>query len=453
MASQAPPVTDDGTTSRPDPLQARITRLRRLGLRLLILAGAVVVLAALALVVVNIETNRLWFASVDAGSVYSTRLRSQIVLFVLGAALAGVLGAISLAVILRSAPAPWPRAEDDETTGWRAWVEQHPVATRRLLVLAFVVYPAYRFGTRAAGHWQAYLLWRHAQDWGTTDPTYGRDLSYYVEVYPFHRFVTNLLASALLWAIAATLVAAIVHGSLRLRGTRRRITRTLVAQLSALGGVALLVKAGSYWLDRAGLVVSNRGPVTGASYTDVHAVGPGKIVLIVVAVLAALLLLANIRLRRGRILVGGVALMVVASLVAGTAWTALVQHLRETPSAATLSLPQIERNQKATTAAFGLGDVTVKEQTGKGASDDVDALVASALSDTQLRVLDPNRLSPTFNVKQQLQAYYGFKSTLDVDRYRVGGKLRDVAIGVRELHANNVSRSTWATQHLVYTHG
>lgn len=457
MASQAPVApADTVAASDPlDPFTSGLRRLRRWGRRALLTVVAIGLVAVAVSAVARVETNRLWFDSLGDGAVYATRLRAELLLGIVAALLAGGLGALAVVLVNRTAPAPWPREEDEQARGWRAWVEAHPVAARRLVLAVFTLVPAYRLGTAASGSWQQYLLWRHAVPWGTTDPTYHRDLSYYVEIYPWHRTVVGLLSSMLTWAIVATIVAALVHGSLRLRGPGRRVTRPLIAQTSALLAAWLLVHAGSYWLDRMALTTSNRGPVTGAGYTDTHAVGPGRIGLIVVVVLVALALAANVVLRRGRLLAGAVALTVVASLLFATAWPALVQHLKEQPSAATLDLPQIRRNQQATAAAFGIGDVTVQEvgATDGAARPSLAALTRQALDDTQLRALDPNRLTPTFDVKQQLQAYYGFKNTLDVDRYPLGGRTRDVAIGVRELHAGNVSRSTWATQHLVYTHG
>ncbi len=71
----------------------------------------------------------------------------------------------------------------------------------------------------------------------------------------------------------------------------------------------------------------------------------------------------------------------------------------------------------------------------------------------QVSLIDPNQLSPTFNVEQQLQAYYGFKSTLDISHYDIDGKSQDVALAVRELQSSGIPQSSWVNNHLVYTHG
>jgi uncharacterized membrane protein (UPF0182 family) len=62
-------------------------------------------------------------------------------------------------------------------------------------------------------------------------------------------------------------------------------------------------------------------------------------------------------------------------------------------------------------------------------------------------------MSPTFNVEQQLQAYYGFKSTLDVSHYDLNGRSQDVDLAVRELQSSGIPNGSWVNTHLVYTHG
>jgi hypothetical protein len=189
---------------------------------------------------------------------------------------------------------------------------------------------------------------------------------------------------------------------------------------------------------------------------------PSKDVLTVVLLMCAAALLGNavlggrVRARQGgrvRWLVATFVVVALAVGLAGAAWPALVLRFRETPSAAKLDRPEVRNNEQATRAAFGLdGDVTTlpynPAQTVKGA-----ALETLAGKSAQISLLDPNVMSPTFNVEQQLQAYYGFKSTLDVGRYPVDGHQQDVDLAVRELRTSSIPHSNWVNSHLVYTHG
>ena len=141
---------------------------------------------------------------------------------------------------------------------------------------------------------------------------------------------------------------------------------------------------------------------------------------------------------RARLLGGGVVLvvMVVASTVVGSTWPGLLFHYREAPSAATLDRNEIAQNLTATKAAFGLdGDITTIPYILVRTRRATPTSCSWPKTTAQASVIDPNQLSPTFNVKQQLQAYYGFKSTLDTSHYDIDGQSQDVALAVRELQS------------------
>ena len=79
--------------------------------------------------------------------------------------------------------------------------------------------------------------------------------------------------------------------------------------------------------------------------------------------------------------------------------------------------------------------------------------MARARRTAQIRLLDPNKLTPTFNYKQEIQAFYQFKSPLDIGHYPLGAGDQDVAIAARELNLSGISRGSWSNNHLIYTHG
>ena len=75
------------------------------------------------------------------------------------------------------------------------------------------------------------------------------------------------------------------------------ISGTVKAHISVLLAAVAVIKAISYWFDRYELTLSSGGVVQGASYADVHARLPGIQLLILISLLAAVLLLVNIRNR------------------------------------------------------------------------------------------------------------------------------------------------------------
>ena len=438
--------------------------LRRWAIRLVVVAGALVIIWLLFRVAVTIATTQMWFDSVHHGAVYRTMIEAQVLLFCVFAVIAGLVSGLTI-ISVRRTRSPLYFSQDDDTIRW-IFRKYEPQVSRVIVALAVVI-PAIAIGRSAAAGWQTYLEWRHVTPWHATDPLFHKDISFFVEVYPFHLMVTTLLSQAVTYGLWIAVVGGYWYGGWRLRRGRQKVTSDFIMLMSLLLAGYVALKAVNYWLARYALTTSQlHGPVTGPSYTDVHAGLPSKYVLTVVAIVCALALLANavfagrISARGGydafgrvRVLVAALAVVVVASAVVGSAVPSLVYKFREAPSAATLDLAEIAHNQKATLAAFNLdGDVApvpYSPSTTLGSA----AIVNLANTTAQASVVDQNQLSPTFNVEQQLQAYYGFKSTLDIGNYDIDGQSRDVDLAVRELHVNAIPQSSWVNQHLVYTHG
>ena len=57
-------------------------------------------------------------------------------------------------------------------------------------------------------------------------------------------------------------------------------------------------------------------------------------------------------------------------------------------------------------------------------------LANDAATIANIRLMDPNVLSATFRQLQQIKPYYAFADSLDIDRYKIDGKERDVVVAV-----------------------
>jgi uncharacterized membrane protein (UPF0182 family) len=437
--------------------------LKRWAIRVIAGVGALVVLWLLFLVAVRIATTQMWFDSVQQGPTYRTMVEAQILLFCIFGVIASLVSALTIRAVRRGRSRLY-FSQDDDTIRWI--FRKYEPRLVKLIVLVVVIVPGILVGRTAAAGWQTYLMWRHAAPWHVTDPLFHKDISFFVDVYPFHLMVVALLSQALTYCLWIAVVGGYWYGAWRLRRGRQKITRDFTRLMSLLLAGYLLLKAANYWLSRYALTTSSaHGPVTGPSYTDVHAGLPSLYVLTAVAFVAGLALLANAVLAdrvlplgrftprgRVRLVAGALVAVLAASAVFGSAWPALVYRFQEAPSAAKVDLSLIADNQKATLAAFDLDrDVTTVPYSPTTTTPSTTLNLANTTA--QMSVIDPNQLSPTFNVEQQLQAYYGFKSTLDIGNYDLAGKSQDVALAVRELKAGGIPKSSWVNNHLVYTHG
>ncbi len=437
--------------------------LKRATIGLIAVVATVVVLWLLFRVTVTIATTQMWFDSVHHGAVYRTMLEAQILLFCVFAVIAGLVSGLTMLAVRRNR-SPLYFSQDDDTIRWI--FRKYEPRLSKLIVVLVVVIPAISIGRSAAAGWQTYLLWRHATPWHSTDPLFHKDISFFVEVYPFHVMVAALLSQAVTYGLWIAVVGSYWYGGFRLRRGRQKVTSDFIMLMSLLLAGYVLLMAVNYWLARYALTTSQlHGPVTGPSYTDVHAGLPSKYVLTVVAIVCALILLANAisagrtsargghdGFGRVRVLLAALVVVVVASTAIGSAIPSLVYKFREAPSAASLDLSEIAHNQKATAAAFDLGQ-NLATVPYNPPTTSLSATQKLATTTAQISVLDANQLTPTFNIEQQLQAYYGFKSTLDIGNYDLKGQSRDVNLAVRELRTAAIPQSSWVKQHLEYTHG
>jgi uncharacterized membrane protein (UPF0182 family) len=338
---------------------------------------------------------------------------------------------------------------------YRALID--PYANQLIPAVAAVI--ALLVGVAASARWQTFLLWRSVGPvrFSQVDPVFHRDASFYVFILPFWQFVQGWLFSAI---VGITLLSALVHylnGGIRLQSPGEKVAPQVKAHLSVLLGALLLVKAWGYYLGKFDLLVSARGVVTGASYTDIHAQLPALKLLVIIALVCGVLFLVNIRLRGWAFPVIAIGLLGVVSIVVGGIVPAAVERFRVAPQQFQKEEPYIKRDIAATRYAFGLNhiqeDTTVPTPDITG-----DQVTANDATISNIRLWNPVILKRTYLSLQRIQPYYEFQD-VDVDRYTVGGASgspteRVVMLSPREVSQAGIpSNRTWQNTHLVYTHG
>src|SRR4051794_3513856 len=431
-------------TRSPFPTRSRLLLPVLAVLLVLIIAGGVFT---------RLYTDLLFFRSVGFSTVYETVLGTRLFLFIAFGLLMAVSGGAN--IIIAHPPRPPLRPPSlQQQKPERSRVSLEPF--HLLLLLGIPALLGMLAGLSAAGRWKTWLLWRNARSFGVKDPQFHRDISYFTFTYPFQRFVLGFLFAMVLVSLLVAAFTHYLYGGIRLQTQGERVIAAAKAHLSVLLGLFVLLKAVAYFLDRYGLAFSPRGRVTGASYTDVHAVLPAKTILIGISLLCAVLFIYNI-FQRGWILPAlSFAILVVSAIVIGGAYPAAIQYLQVKPNESTKEAPYIARGITATRAAYGIDSANVQTPP-YAASPNVTAAQVAADKGTlpNARVLDPVVLSRTFNQLQQIRSYYGFPSTLDIDRYTVSGKTQDYVVSVRELDQSGLSpdQRNWINLHLNYTHG
>ncbi|MFF0306584.1 UPF0182 family protein [Streptosporangium sp. NPDC004379] len=413
-------------------------------------AIAIVALVALFFLFVGVFTDYLWYDSVGYTKIFSGVIVTQIVLFVVGAVLmVGLVGGnMLLAYRTRPMFGPGMFGGASGADRYRMALDPH----RKMIFLIGAAVLALFTGSSFAGQWKTWLEFVNATPFGETDALFHYDVSFFMFTYPFLRMVLNFLFTAV---VLSAVMAAVVHylyGGFRLQSPGVHATRAARVHLSVLLGVFVLLKAVAYWVDRYGLVFSDRGFVYGASYTDVNAVYPAKTILAIIALICAALFFAGV-VRPGAMLPGvSFGLLVLSAILIGMVYPALVEQFQVKPNQQGKEQPFISRNIEATRKAYGVDQTEVIDYAAQGDASKVNVSADSSISG--VRLLDPNLVSKTYQQKQRIRGFYDFHDPLDVDRYPdESGKPRDTVVAVRELTGPPAEQDNWINRHLVYTHG
>ncbi|MEA1994271.1 MAG: UPF0182 family protein [Euryarchaeota archaeon] len=351
----------------------------------------------------------------------------------------------------------------------------------RSIFLVGTAFVSFLFALSFSGNWRTILLYLNKNSFGVEDPIMSKDVSFYIFELPFWNMVRGLLLGLTFISILMIGILYFFRVGVVFRPERRmdsedepmdskgewdfsrrefgfgrdllgKIPKGVMIHISALLSFFLGLIAFGFFLDRYELLFSTQGVVTGAGYTDVHVKLPILLILTVLAVLTAVAMIANVKLKDVRVPVAGMALILILFL-AGSFVPGIYQSLKVEPNELQMEKEYLEHNIEYTRKGFGLSDV--KESPFE---------VTKSLSSTDLennkevieniRIWDRRVLKQTYKQLQQIRTYYSFND-VDTDRYHVNGDYRQYMISARELNIEGLASEarTWVNERLVYSHG
>ena len=412
--------------------------------------GLVAVVLIVALVFLSflksVYTDWLWYGSLDFRSVYVKVMVTRIVLFAVGAAVAGLAVGVAIYFAHRqSAGPPVTFVVPPESMGaLRKMVAWGGVVAAALLAVIF--------GGILASNWEIFLKFLNASPFGEADPVYGRDISFFVLKLPLYQLLQGwLLGLTIMTLLAVGGMVFVNHG---IRGLRFELSAGLKIQLSIIAAVILFVMAWGHWLDRWELLLSDQGRVFGATYTDLNSRQPALLILTIVAAIGGILMLVNAYTRGLRLMVGAAALWLVMAIVLTGVWPALTQQFSVMPNEFVKEEPYILRNIDFTRKGFGLNGVEEVFFPVDPSGITPELVNDNPQTINNIRLWDGGPLSNVYRQIQLIRPYYDFKDA-DVDRYTLGDEYRQVLLSAREVAPEKLSdeAQTWVNRRLVYTHG
>jgi uncharacterized membrane protein (UPF0182 family) len=413
----------------------------------------ITILVLIALVIAffifaSLYTDWLWFGQLGYRTVLTTQWLAGAIMFAIGFFGMAVPVWASIEIAFRWRPVY--AKLNSQLDRYQQVVEP----LRRLAMYGIPIVLGIFAGIAASSRWALALQWINGVPSGKVDPQFGLDISFYLFALPFYQAVAAFASAVVLISAIAALATSYLYGALRFSGREVRISRTARVQLAVTGAVYLALQAVSIWLDQYSTLASSTSTdlITGASYADVNAVIPGRVILAIVAGLVAVLFIVTAVIGRWRLPIVGTALLIVSGLLIGSVYPFLVQRFQVDPSAQSLERPYIQKNIDATRDAYGVAGV--KEEPYTATSDATKgALRNDAETTANIRILDPALVSESFAQLEQIKQYYKFQDHLDVDRYTIDDKTQDTVVAVRELDNSQLGDSSWVNDTVVYTHG
>lgn len=437
--------------SRPSIGLPKLSRRSRI---LLIIAAVIVLVLLVGSRLLDAYVDWLWFGEVGFRSVFTTQVLTRVAMFLALAIFVGGLLAISLVIAYRTRPVFVPvSGTEDPLARYRSTIVQR----LRLFGIGLPVIVGVIAGWSGQGDWQKIQLMLHSVPFGQTDPQFNIDIGFYAFKLPFYEWLIGWFYVALVIAFIGALVTHYLFGGIRLAGRGGQLSGPARVHLSTVAGLFILVYAIDFFFDRYTLLWSGRNDLfTGASYTDLKAVMPAKLILMSIAIFCAIAFFVGAFLRNLQLPAIALVLLILSGLLVGAAWPAVLDQFSVKPNANEKEATSIQRNLNGTKQAFGLTDdkITVDEYHNNATTGD-----QQIRNDTgtipNVRLLDPSIVSTTFNQKEARANFYGFPDKLDIDRYTVDGKEQEYIVSAREIKSSGLtdSQNTWINKYMVYTHG
>jgi hypothetical protein len=458
-----------------------------------IIALIAIVLASVFALSVGLATDAIWFQSIGFGNVFWTRLGTQILFFVVGLIVAfailwfniwlagrfipkGSLRQFSLDDLLNrfsvdrylggdsfgSGPfGPSPRKRTVKSDSVTMPDVSRPVFWG-LLGVALLV--ALAMGGLILGGWDTIQLFIHRVPYGQVDPTFGKDIGFFLFELPFYRLIQSFANSLLLVALALVAIRYLIAVA-----SGASMPTTARVHIGILAALWLWSAAIGYQLDRYELVYSSTsGIFQGVSYTDANARMLAMNVMTVLTAFVGCFIVGFTFTRWRTPLALTLVFWAGAFLVLEVGYPQVVQRVFVEPNQQAQESPYISDNIQETRLAFNLSSWTSNTTSYTPQVSVTKAAVTNESSTIQnVRLWDSSPLGQTLDGLQVLKQYYTFPS-VTTDRYVFTDKascapspppcVRQVMISGRELDPTQLAQlsqgdQSWVNQHIVYTHG
>lgn len=409
--------------------------------------------------VLAIYTEALWFDSLKYSAVFWYEFRLKFVLFV-------VFFSLTL-LILRGVFRLFERIfEPYALSGSVVRLEGNPIHIEpekfmRPLGWAIAILWSFLIASTMTSRWTLWALYLNQVQVADTDPIFNKPLNFYLFSWPILQAVATWLfgLTVILFLVAAAWAGMTYIAKLPRSAQERAQRAAFLATAFTLAAV-LLTSAVRLYLTRFSLLWKGDDIYNGIGYVGAHITLPAQILMMGVLVLCSLLAIWNAAGKRSLKVFCACIVIPIAVSVASGLVANYVSNFIVKPNQLARETPFIKHNIAATRKAFALDRIAPRDFAAEG---NVQAIQAGVRGDGKkkavgtldnIRLWDWRALQATLTQTQTLRGYYEFPD-VDVDRYVINGRMRQVMIAARELDTSRLPANSrnWVNERLIYTHG
>jgi hypothetical protein len=427
-------------------------RPRRRILRLVLFTGLGIVLLG-GSTAASYYVDALWFASLGYSSVFWTRLNLQGTTF----AAFALLTFLAIYGVFRTLKPDRLAA----LMGTTILVNRRPVVLPverflNLIGIGLSATIAIVTGISMSARWMTLALyWEAPRHTTTLDPIFGRSLDFYFFTLSAWQLIAGwLLMLAILACAIAALFVAMVGGARVMRERPDAADQARLWRGLSIGIAAVLLMLGArVYLGRFERLFQDGTIFSGVTYTDAHVSLTGMLIVCAAFVAGAALAAACaiLPLPRRWLLASVVPAVFCYLVVAVVGW--YVSSFIVQPNQLVRERPFIAHNIEMTRRAYALDRI---ETHAFPAETGIDAVEPAKNQTTleNIRLWDWRALQDTLRQIQEIRTYYDFPD-IDIDRYEIGGSVRQMMLATRELNVEKLPQSSrnWINEKLIYTHG
>lgn len=413
---------------------------------------------------ISIYPDWLWFENLGFSPVFLTMLLSRYGFgFVVWLPLIILIG-VNLYIARRLHPG---HAGGTAYKDASAYFSQIGLSGRALntILLAFVLILSFVIASKASDRWDMVIRYLYQQPFGNADPILNKDIGFYVFSLPFYILIREGLILFFVFAGLLTISWYLKEGAVQVVGEfpqgdsvptslpKINISEKAKNHIICLVAIIVLLVAWGFHLKIFGLLYSTQGPAFGASYTDVNFRILAYWLLTILTAGFAVVLFGSIFKPRKKLIWFSAGIWVACVLLLNTGLPMLIQKLIVKPNELAKESTYIGHNIENTRSAYNLNKIR-----------EVDFEISETLNleDIQrhdvtienIRIWDERPLLQTYKQIQAIRLYYDFNN-VDVDRYQINNRYRQLTLAARELIVNQLppQANTWVNRHLIYTHG